>query len=669
MEGVILMDRRKFLALTTKLSVATALPISLYGCGKDSSKSTRNELPAVEGLSTVEGKIAEFHVLKTDVDTTHTTLNSNLSRDIQGNSTIPRRSASMITSQFFADQTPSKFTQENNLLRKQKGGSAYPLHYLDSKANLSGTDFWSKAINSHQLAYNDYQQQLTKLLASLRLFDAKNTSKTPPSSPKRISLDNTRSVPSVLVELLKKLLSSTEGMDLSNSSTAGLVASLLIEIRNYLLNTEFAQSIVLKVFSVVSKMLLGLHRNSLSNVSFENKNQAMLSLSKISVASAAILGVHKISQLENSVDENSFVETELYSSDIMSKLSLIWIDISQNLIDETVKGAIGKINQANQKGAYSGSGDNVDADSVVADKLHASSAIMAMTSLAIKLAYNNFSDQLETEKTAQTRFNPSSDASDYKSLFTMPSNPYDDELVANSVNLSSNSFADYDSQIGLSSAGYTVPTTRIRSSSPKSTSSNSERVYRYAEEIAAIGSVIGAPVDFASQLAEYAYNFATQGMKHGFDFAMQGMEYGYLFASKGEEVGVMADRMLWMAVQIGIMADRIGEMADRIVYTAQLIVQTEILILDFGILIYGVIKQMTSGMLMTMALILDREWYGDVAIAQSYSEDAILTTIGANVEQMLVNMNSYSLAVIDSQEDLRQSTLDALEWLPDRTNA
>jgi hypothetical protein len=139
---------------------------------------------------------------------------------------------------------------------------------------------------------------------------------------------------------------------------------------------------------------------------------------------------------------------------------------------------------------------------------------------------------------------------------------------------------------------------------------------------------------------------------------MQGMEYGYLFASRGEEVGIMADRILWMAVQIGVMADRIGEMADRIVYTEQLIVYTEILILDFGILIYGFGSQISNTMLMSLALIFDREWYTPEA------NDIVIESINSNVLVMLENMQEYALAVLEHQNDLRDSTLDALEVLP-----
>jgi hypothetical protein len=121
----------------------------------------------------------------------------------------------------------------------------------------------------------------------------------------------------------------------------------------------------------------------------------------------------------------------------------------------------------------------------------------------------------------------------------------------------------------------------------------------------------------------------------------------------------MADRILWMAVQIGQMADRIGEMADRIVYTEQLIVYTEMLILDFGLLIYGGMKQISNVMLMGMAIIFDREWYADVDTQQ----DPILDVISTMTEHMLTNMQEYEQTVLANQLSLREITLKALDWI------
>lgn len=246
-------------------------------------------------------------------------------------------------------------------------------------------------------------------------------------------------------------------------------------------------------------------------------------------------------------------------------------------------------------------------------------------------------------------------------MFTSSSNSYDQELSENVPSLDTDTVTEYQDQLNIASVSSATITPAA--TMPESTSEGADEIYGYASEIAAVGSIIETPVDFAELLATYAYNFTMDIEDDAFEFAMQGMEYGYLFASQGEDVGVMADRILWMAVQIGVMADRIGEMADRIVYTEHLIVYTEMLIVDFGILIYGVIKQISNSMLMGLALVLDREWYGDVAIEQANSEDVILTTIGSNMSTMLANMNTYSLAVLDNQLALRESTQVAIETI------
>ncbi len=163
--------------------------------------------------------------------------------------------------------------------------------------------------------------------------------------------------------------------------------------------------------------------------------------------------------------------------------------------------------------------------------------------------------------------------------------------------------------------------------------------------------------DFSIHMADLAYAFTMKIEDDAYNFAMQGMEYGYLFASQGEDVGIMADRVLWMAAQIGQMADRIGEMSDRIVFTETLIVYTEMIILDFGLLIYGGMKMITNLMLNGIAVVLDNEWY------ENDSEDQIVSLIGSNMSQMMQNMQEYSLAVLYNQDDLREITLSALEWV------
>ena len=171
--------------------------------------------------------------------------------------------------------------------------------------------------------------------------------------------------------------------------------------------------------------------------------------------------------------------------------------------------------------------------------------------------------------------------------------------------------------------------------------------------------VTSTPAGFATNMAAMAYDFTMKMENDAYNFATLGMTYGYLFASQGESVGLMADRILFMSVQIGQMADRIGEMADRIVYTEQLIVYTEMLIQNFGLMMYGGMGTISNTMLTGLAIIFDRQWYTPTSTAN----DPIVASITATTSQMLTNMQQYEMAVLANQNTLRQTTLGALNWI------
>ncbi len=216
----------------------------------------------------------------------------------------------------------------------------------------------------------------------------------------------------------------------------------------------------------------------------------------------------------------------------------------------------------------------------------------------------------------------------------------------------------------LNALGITNPNFSVQESAAATTATTESQAYAFAATVANPDYSITTNTttqasNFATHLADLAYEFVMKIEDDAYTFAMKGMEYGYLFASKGEEVGLMADRILWMAVQIGAMADRIGEMADRIVYTEQLIVYTETLILDFGMLIYGTTKQISNFLLMGMAIIFDREWYSQ----NQQSEDPVLNVISDTTERMLRNMKEYESQVLANQVKLREATLKALDWI------
>jgi len=651
------MDRREFLTLASKLAAATALPASLYGCGGSGGSSASTGATT----SSVDTKVASINTQQTEIDVKNSELSSDLNSDLVESPATSQsllrnaESDSMSMAQFFATRTPNMFIGLDNSDIKP-----YPqAHYLDAGSNSTGAEFWQNAINSHDQAYKDYQQQTTKLLATLRLFDAKN-SEFVNTNPPQTNSANIRASSVEVDEEAQSYLNSINGFSLPENllTSSGLLAgltTLLVNITSYLVNTSFIQALLDATLGLISKALEAVKATSLEDLQFDSRNNILLSFAKMSVASAAVLGLKNINDVD-SQNENDFVQTNVSSTDVLNKLTLKWLSLAQGLVNETVTASTNKISDyGDQEASFDG------ADATIKTQLQTGSSIMAMTSLAIKSVYNNFAEQAEDVTNTATGFTGTT-AEEFKPLFTSSSNSYDQLVTDNSSGLLVNR-TELTEQLGYQESSIVV-----RTATPASSSTEADEIYEFAQELASVETSINPntatpSLSLTEQLAKYAFDFTMDIEDDAYNFAMQGMEYGYLFASRGEEVGVMADRILWMAVQIGVMADRIGEMADRIVYVSQLIVYTEILILDFGILIYGVIKQISNSMLMALALILDREWYGDVAIEQASSEDVVLSTIGANVTQMLSNMNEYSQAVIDNQRVLRESTQSAINTI------
>ena len=162
--------------------------------------------------------------------------------------------------------------------------------------------------------------------------------------------------------------------------------------------------------------------------------------------------------------------------------------------------------------------------------------------------------------------------------------------------------------------------------------------------------------DFAMKTEDDAYKFASQLASDAYHFASDGMNYGYMFASQGEELGPMANRVLWMASQIGLMSDRIGEMSDRIVHTEHLIINMSVMILNFGLLIDGTIKTLTEAGLGAIGMAFDKE-----NIPKLESSSQHLDLIGKNVELILKQQHEYDLKVLENQVELREVTNRALD--------
>jgi len=162
--------------------------------------------------------------------------------------------------------------------------------------------------------------------------------------------------------------------------------------------------------------------------------------------------------------------------------------------------------------------------------------------------------------------------------------------------------------------------------------------------------------NFATKMEDDAYKFVAKMADDAYHFASDGMNYGYMFASQGEELGPMADRVLWMASEIGIMADRIGEMSDRIVHTEHLIINMSVMILNFGLLIDGTIKTIAEAGLGAIGMVFEKE-----NIPELKSSFKHLDLIGKNVETILQQQHEYDLKVLENQKELRKITISALD--------
>ncbi|CAB1127834.1 conserved protein of unknown function [Candidatus Hydrogenisulfobacillus filiaventi] len=187
---------------------------------------------------------------------------------------------------------------------------------------------------------------------------------------------------------------------------------------------------------------------------------------------------------------------------------------------------------------------------------------------------------------------------------------------------------------------------------------------------------------FARHGLDLSYAFARHGMDLGYAFARHGMDLGFRFAAKGEAVGPMADRVLFMAVQIGVMADRIGEMADRIgemadrilfmadriagfgdriVYESQLVIYTEQLVVHESVLIQETARLVSRTLLALLAL-AGGQAPPPVPAEEEASRRHALDLIYANLDRMLDHLQAYALAQLRREEAARtQETVTRLQ--------
>ncbi len=179
--------------------------------------------------------------------------------------------------------------------------------------------------------------------------------------------------------------------------------------------------------------------------------------------------------------------------------------------------------------------------------------------------------------------------------------------------------------------------------------------------------------EVALHVADLAAKFAGHGADLGFSFAYHGLDLGYLFASRGEAVGPMANRVLFMAVQIGVMADRIGEMADRILqmadkigefgdkilYESQLIVYSEQLVINESVLVQHSVGQLLQTLTDMAALQAGNEAYFEHR--QDHPPQSPHALVYENMNLMLRQMHEFSLEMLKKEAADRDRAVRALE--------
>jgi hypothetical protein len=623
------MERRKFLIRSSQLGVSVAASSMLVGCDGGSN----DDVPSAPSkkISDIDQNIIALDAKQLEISTTHTKMQNSLN---------------FANTDLDAAYIKASLTYPDDIVLTK--------NYL-SDVN-SNQNLWENAKVAHQIAYDQYNHQLTKLKASLRLFDHKNNS-TEEVSKQAKTIDITVRRENIVDadDALNQFIDLLENLSIDNLGTTtlafmeGLLLLIYGNLKSYIENGETqALDYAYLTYKAIETLLNLIKEKTLSDLSFNTPDDVVKSLAKITVASISVLGLASLKTLDiakqDLSSEQQATQDFLTSNSLDSSVSSVWMGISSKITLGTIDELKNSLNAPQDK--------TEEYYSNLAIDLKSKSDIMAITSATIKAL---FGKSAEDAQNVSTGFTSGSTADTFKILFTSDKNPYDEALSK----VDTTSYPIEDASFSSTPSFNITTDPEVR----EVTTTVENDAYQFATELASVSynfveDTESDAVDFATHLADLAYAFVMDIEEDAYQFAMQGMEYGYLFASRGEEVGLMADRILWMAVQIGVMADRIGEMADRIVYTEQLIVYTEILILDFGILIYGFGSQISNTMLTGLALIFDREWY------TPESNDIVLESINANVLVMLDNMQEYALAVLEHQNDLRDSTLEALEVLP-----
>ncbi len=637
------MRRRKFIHISALSAMYLQSSITLSGCGSSEKESTYT-LNAVS----IDDKVRTITALQKSNDKLH--------NDVIQSTNLLLKSTS-------ASELFNKF-QNNELTLQPNAADIY----------FPQNELWKNYQASHSLAYEQLTSQLTKLKASMRIYDYEQTQQKQNGIAKVVALnapENSPAIDSAIVTFLQSV-EDFKALKFGAVALDGLTLSikLVYVVLEQVKNSTAGEYMLSLVFSALESLLKTIQKKTLEELDFSSNADILLSISKMAIAIISVQGLSSIgtyttqnSNLQTSLSEaeGSNAQTQALIQDLALQSQLI------ATLTAIINAVMKQVLRATTELAANVTDPNYELsekDQALIASLKPLSTALALLGLILKALLSFYQTNLPNAQQSETL---QGDAQNYAPLFGNPINPYDVTFTQfTSENFATLFEANPMLAQLLGELGIFNPSFSLSNSADaaQQTAKAESEAFAFASVVANPSYSVTADTttqasDFATHLADLAYQFVMKIEDDAYTFAMKGMEYGYLFASKGEEVGVMADRILWMAVQIGVMADRIGEMADRIVYTEQLIVYTEMLILDFGILIYGSMKQVSNFSLMAMAIIFDREWYTQA----DQSNDPVLNIISDMTEQMLKNMQEYEQQVLENQLKLREITLKALDWI------
>lgn len=641
------MKRRNFIQMSAIAAISLQTTVSITGCGSSSSSEDTNSAGSTS--SNVDERLLSVSTKEAAVETLHKDVAKETDDLLKSNS-----DGSFEIFQKFQDNTLT-LTPSNT-----------DLYFPQNKV-------WDNYIASHELAYKQASAQLTKLKASLRAYEYENiTTQTSLSAitPKTALQTSVSSTTQSAIDTFLKAVEDFKSLQFGAVAVDGLALSikLVLVVIEQIQNTATGSYYIQLIFNAVADALKFIANQSLKNLSFSSDTNIILSISKLGVAVMSLLAAESLSSFQAPTSQTQVGLQTTQENDRQALIQNIALQ-SQLIITITtlINEIMNTVLSTTQTLASNVTDPNyvlTDGDNELISSLKPLSQGLSALGLVMKLLLTLYQNSINA---LDPNADPlQGDATTYSILFGNPINSYDTTFSAFSSANFDTIFANNPiisqllNDLGLSNPNFNVSTSAEAQGITIPIESDA---YGFATLLASLSyqftsDTTTQAADFATHLANLAYQFTMKIEDDAYTFAMQGMEYGYLFASRGEEVGLMADRILWMAVQIGQMADRIGEMADRIVYTEQLIVYTEMLILDFGLLIYGGMKQISNLILMGMAIIFDRQWYATLS-----TEDPIITTIADMTEHMLENMQEYELAVLQNQISLRNTTLKALNWI------